>query len=254
MALKRIINGEEYHHVNPNEVLDNHQFVNLGLPSRLLWSVMNIGSNKITDIGYKFVWGGLHPRNESENWIDYRFVTKYLPTIDHYSRGPIMLNPTSAHIKSRIEVAKLQVEDYAYNHIVKYTLITKSDSFAPKYGLTTPEIWCDNQKVLESCDDAASCIWSGRWRMPNLQEFEELISNCDWDWMYHNGIRCLMGIGPNGNRIYFPMPYTTNGYWSSSLYDKNEHYAMRLSANSEKIEMCQYPRILLNYIRPVIRR
>ena len=41
----------------PKEVIENHEYVDLGLPSGLKWATCNIGAKKPTDLGDYFAWG-----------------------------------------------------------------------------------------------------------------------------------------------------------------------------------------------------
>lgn len=62
----------------------------------------------------------------------------------------------------------------------------------------------DSEGNLTSAYDAASVNWGGTWRMPTMKEATELLEKCTWEWVIYNDVRCLKGIGPNGNCIYFP--------------------------------------------------
>lgn len=55
--------------------------------------------------------------------------------------------------------------------------------------------------------DVAHVQWGGSWRMPSLEDFEELVNNCSWtgirDKLYDD-IYGLLLTGPNGNKIFLP--------------------------------------------------
>lgn len=38
-------------------MIDNHKFIDLGLPSGVLWATCNVGASKITDYGEHYAWG-----------------------------------------------------------------------------------------------------------------------------------------------------------------------------------------------------
>ncbi len=42
---------------------EEHEYVDLGLPSGLLWATMNIGAANLSDGGYKFAWGEVAPKD-----------------------------------------------------------------------------------------------------------------------------------------------------------------------------------------------
>ena len=84
--------------------------------------------------------------------------------------------------------------------------------------------YTDNLIVLEAMDDVASVEWGGNWRMPTMEEMNELMNNCV-DCYEPSGYKFT---GPNGNSIFLPMSgykdnrSVLNGidegyYWCSSL-------------------------------------
>lgn len=76
--------------------------------------------------------------------------------------------------------------------------------------------------------DAAAANWGGSWRMPTLDEIQELIDNCTWEQkVTMNGVYGNKVIGPNGNFIFLPSAGYRNGtslpnvgsysgYWSAT--------------------------------------
>ena len=89
--------------------------------------------------------------------------------------------------------------------------------------------FADNLKVLEECDDAASVLWGGGWRIPTYRQWKELIHNCTLDGPHVNGVNDWAFVGPNGNRLVLPFAGYNGGttvsgyygyYWSSSLYSE----------------------------------
>ena len=55
--------------------------------------------------------------------------------------------------------------------------------------------------------DVAQMKWGGSWRMPSLEDFEELVNNCTWTGLKdkkYNNIYGLLLTGPNGNKIFLP--------------------------------------------------
>ncbi len=84
----------------------------------------------------------------------------------------------------------------------------------------------DGKAVLEAADDAATVNWGGDWRMPTIEEQQELLDECDWSW--DSTKKGYIVTGKNGNAIFLPAAgyrdkYLLNSgsrgyYWSSSLY------------------------------------
>lgn len=53
--------------------------------------------------------------------------------------------------------------------------------------------------------DAATARWGGDWRMPTLEEFNELLNNCTWKWTTREGFKGYEVISNvNGNAIFMP--------------------------------------------------
>lgn len=109
-----------------------------------------------------------------------------------------------------------------------FTKYTKSS------GLTT----------LESSDDAATQNWGDGWRMPTLDEYNELLNNTTNEWTTLNGVKGRKFTSKtNGAFVFFPAAGYRNDdylsyhgsygfYWSSSLFSSYDDYAYNLYFNS----------------------
>lgn len=51
-----------------------------------------------------------------------------------------------------------------------------------KYNTDPARGSVDSITVLAHTDDVAHVRWGGNWRMPTIEEFQELIDNCTWTW------------------------------------------------------------------------
>ena len=106
-----------------------------------------------------------------------------------------------------------------------------------KYNNSSSYGTVDNKTVLEAADDAATQNWGGKWRMPTIDEWQELIDNCTWTWNYPK--KFYKGRGPNGNSIFLPtVDYNDyagsyGSYWSSSLYTSYPGSAQSVYFNSD---------------------
>ena len=102
----------------------------------------------------------------------------------------------------------------------------------------------DGKSVLDLDDDAAYANWGGSWRMPTVDEMNELIENCTFQGITYNGCWGLKVRGPNGNCMFLPSAgysgstpgmaqlrgYTC--YWTSTLSsDKYSAYRFDLYMN-----------------------
>lgn len=86
----------------------------------------------------------------------------------------------------------------------------------------------DSKLYLEAIDDAASLILGSPWRIPSIDDFSELLDNCNWEWIDlrynpdakdyqrpHIGIRLISRI--NGHALFLPV----TGY---KCYDSGHEY------------------------------
>ncbi len=52
--------------------------------------------------------------------------------------------------------------------------------------------------------DVARAKWGGLWRIPTVEDYEELISYCEWEWVYISSVMGMKVTGPNGSVLFFP--------------------------------------------------
>lgn len=171
--------------------------VDLGLPSGLLWASCNLGASKPEEDGNYYAWGETKAYGEEDktNANNYQYNS---------SKG----NPS--YVRSL----------YVVNAYKWYNVENKTYT---KYA-------SDDDLSLESSDDAAHVILGGKWRIPTKEEWQELIDNCKWTWVYTAGNGLKIESKTNGNSIYLPFSgriYVFNGetqpiyhslgfYWSST--------------------------------------
>ena len=62
--------------------------------------------------------------------------------------------------------------------------------------------------------DVAHVKWGGSWRMPSLDQINELIDNCTQTWTTQNGVNGILITGPNGGTIFLP---AAGDYWYDYL-------------------------------------
>ena len=119
-------------------------------------------------------------------------------------------------------------EDYSWSTYKWFSGNIYSNYTFTKYNTNTSMDVVDNKTVLEPEDDVAHVKWGGSWRMPTLDELDELLDNCTWSWTTQNGVDGYKVTGSNGNSIFLPAAVGSgsNGrYWSSSLYSSESHSA-----------------------------
>ena len=168
---------------------DTHAYVDLGLPSGLLWATSNVGASSPEDYGDYFAWGETGPKSEY-NWSTYQYCNGSQNTLTKYCNN----------------------SSYGYN------------SFTDDLTTLLPE------------DDAATANWGDGWRMPTMEEFEELYNNTTVTWTTQNGVNGRLFTANNGNSLFLPVAGYRDGsslsnvdylgyYWSSSLNTYNSNGA-----------------------------
>ena len=115
--------------------------------------------------------------------------------------------------------------------------------------------------------DVANFSWGDKWRTPTKDDFEELISNCDWTWTTRNsnrGYRVTSKVpGYTDRSIFLPAAGNKNGivneyvdtygyYWSDSeTIAKDKAYYMFFKKNQE-MYVESSPESIGMSIRPVL--
>ena len=87
-----------------------------------------------------------------------------------------------------------------------------------KYCTDSDDGTVDNRTRLISSDDVATVKWGSKWRMPTLEEMNELRGeDCTWTWTTQNGVKGMKLTGPNGNSIFLP---AAGNRYGTGLYDR----------------------------------
>ena len=176
-------------------VLNGHEWVDLGLPSGLLWATCNIGASESEQAGDYFAWGEVETK------------TNYLWNTYKWGSGS--------------------------DKLTKYCT-------DPRDGYKG---FVDSLTMLEPCDDAATVNWGTGWRTPTIEDFEELINVCKWEWKEEHipqsdGLPRIENwgyqvTGPNGNSIFLPptgfkcptlQDSHIGNYWASTLKPNELYY------------------------------
>ena len=86
-----------------------------------------------------------------------------------------------------------------------YKWSNSDGSIFTKYNANQSMGIVDNKNVLGLEDDAARMNWGGDWRMPTLEEWQELYTQCVWVWTTQNGVKGhKITSKTNGNSIFIP--------------------------------------------------
>ncbi len=182
----------------PYLVSDEHDYVDLGLPSGTLWATCNVGAGRPQDTGLFFAWGDTKGHGSD-------VTDGYLFNWENYKWGYV------------------EGDDTFFN---KYC----TDSSRGKDGFT------DGKTELEPEDDAAYVNWGSQWRMPTYAQLEELRNECTWTAATIGDVDGYEVTGPNGHTIFMPetgwriddMLLEGGAYWSRSTNPESDGGAFYL--------------------------
>ena len=110
--------------------------------------------------------------------------------------------------------------------------------------------------------DAATANWGAPWRMPSLEQIEELVNNTTSTWTTENGVYGQKFTGSNGDALFFPAAGyrwfsdldgagSLGSYWSSTLYEDGPIRAYHLYFYSGRASWSYYIRDYGHSVRPV---
>ena len=102
-------------------------------------------------------------------------------------------------------------DDYSYSY---WKYLDKSYGFVLKYNLWEEYGPIDRRIGLDPEDDAAHVLLGSDWRIPTLEELDELRTKCTITTETVNGVSVRKFTGPNNNYIYIP----NAGYRTGTRY------------------------------------
>ena len=228
---------------------NGYTWVNLGLPSGLKWATCNVGAANPWDYGDYFAWG---------------------ETVGYGKNDPSNANNQSCTGGSTVKTGYSWCT-YKYCSGTSFNTLTKySTNTSGIYGSVV-----DNKTTLDLADDAAAVNMGGSWRMPTIEEQQELKANCYWEWTDSYNGKGVAGyivykvknasdkgeVKPTSGSVTTVGSYSLadphiflpaagyrygsglsgaggNGnYWSSSLYDygSDPNYAYSLIFSSDRV-------------------
>ena len=118
-------------------------------------------------------------------------------------------------------------EDYGYYFAWGETE-TKETYTEQNYSLKVNGVYDTSMTEISGTQyDAATVMWQDTWRMPTIEEVEELATQCTWTWTSVNGINGYRITGPSGQHIFLPAAGqmreqavnvgSTGYYWTGTL-------------------------------------
>lgn len=169
---------------------------------------------------------------------------------DHYAWGEIST-------KRKYDDDNYTFGIRGFNGFNKYN--TKSE-----YGVI------DNRINLDLTDDVAHVKWGGKWRIPTMEEIEELLdeNNCIWSWTTQNGVygykvtskktgyeNCFIFLPAAGAGYWDGIEDmgVDGRYWSSTLARFEPYMAYDFEFSSDKAK-CDWAYREIGYsVRPVFQ-
>ena len=192
---------------NPEEVIPDA--VDLGLPSGIKWASFNLGATRPEEFGDYYAWGETEPY--------------YQPGYAQSSTPLWKPGKEDGYWNTSYKWIREQMDgEFNGSSTYKYTKYCTEAEYG-YYGFK------DGKTVLDPEDDAAHVHLGGKWRMPTVEERNELYEMCTWKWTSVNGIDGYQVSGSNGNSIFIPIAgyrldsrfvTTVGNYWTSSLEPK----------------------------------
>lgn len=196
------------------------EYVDLGLPSGLLWAACNVGSCTHEGYGTFFAWADTKP------------TTSYCWSHYPYAQDPNPFDGDTMHWEPGDNGPNLWLTKY-----------NTQDTFKPE-SFETP----DGDTILEYVDDAARAIMGNGWRTPTVEEWEELIAGTTPSLDTVNGIggiRFTSKATNNSNSIFLPFagfysgPQHT-GYYNSDRLPVGEYWSNQIDSNNPYQAWCLY--------------
>ncbi len=127
------------------------------------------------------------------------------------------------------EVEAKEVYDWS-----TYKFYDSKNDVMSKYVITNGSFRND-EIILNLEDDVAQINWGGNWRMPTIEEMNELFNNCTWEWVIYHGKEGYMVTsnikGYTDRSIFLPAA----GYmkYGDLLADNSYGYYASSSLNTE---------------------
>ena len=171
-----------------SKTVDGHKFIDLGLPSGLLWAETNIGAETAYDDGNYYAWGETSPKEASEEYLKIDDYVYYDASTSSYTK----YNSTDS--KEVLEAA----DDAAYVNWGSFCRM-------PTY--------CEFKELINS----NNCTWtwdSGKNSAGETINYYKVVSKKNNKFIYLPASGLRTGGSLNVDRSH-------GGYWSSTLDNDN---------------------------------
>ena len=191
---------------------DDHEWVDLGLPSGTLWATCNVGANSPEEFGDYFAWGETEPK-ENYNWTTYKWCNGSGTTLKKYC--------TKSNYGTVDDKTELDLED---------------DAAYVNWG---PSWRMPSKAQLDELDNC--CTWT--WTTMNGVN-GRLVTGPNGNTLFLPATGChyggkLTNVGVHGY------------YWSYTLYSGYPGYAYYLDLSSEYVDWVYHYRYYGYAVRAV---
>lgn len=194
---------------------------------------------KPASLGDILVWRKVGPYAKPTELTDVDSITFVAPVTHEYVDLGLSVKWATCNVGAE------KPEDYG-DYFAWGETVPKSDYSWSTYKFTTDggdtftKYTGSDKTVLDAADDAATANWGSAWRMPTVEEMQELLVNCTWEWQAEGNTEFggVAGLkvtskktGYTDNYIFLPVAGFRDGYdvfdagssgncyyWSSSLY------------------------------------
>jgi len=215
-----------------NYRINGHTFVDLGLPSGLLWATTNVGATSATDCGKHYAWGEITACGEAKDWGDKSVKTDYQSRT--YKYGTMYNN--------RIRMTK-------YNDYDGRTVLEDGDDAA----VTTWGLPCrmpTNSEIIELINN---CNWE--WVTVDEVSGSKVSSKTNGNSIFLPAT----GFRQDTSYVYtwvdrYPMGY----YWSRTLYPSDDlnrfSYFLEIESDRHRSSSTNRFRVYGMAVRPVAEK
>lgn len=111
-----------------------------------------------------------------------------------------------------------------------YKLCSGNQYALTKYSTNSSYGVVDDKTVLEPEDDVARAKLGERWRVPTLEEQQELLDCCVWQWTALNGVNGYKVTGPSGYSIFLPAAGNRYGAEVNGRGEHGNYFSSSLSS------------------------
>lgn len=178
-----------------------------------------------------------------------------------FGRRMVELIPNSGVYWSNINLGATSIDDsgdyYAWGETAPKSEYSSATYTKADYGTD----------ISGSSHDAAHVNWGGLWRMPTVDDVNDLVSQCTWTEVTKYGQPMYKVVGPSGDSIFIAKRGSISGtslsnngswasFWTSNLnvtddYERNNAYGTSFYGTNRTIDAVA--RYLGYTVRPIIK-